>query len=80
MGPPGGIPWGAWSLFFGWWLFRCRDVWCLRWSGRCALFVLLWFVLMSSRAVVTVVVVVAGAVTVGGDGRGGAAVRACAGR
>lgn len=61
MGPPGGIPWGAWSLFFGWWLFRCRDVWCLRWSGRCALFVLLWFVLMSSRAVVTVVVVVAAA-------------------
>jgi hypothetical protein len=30
----------------------------LRWSERCAWFVLLRFVLMSSRAVVTVVVVV----------------------
>ena len=72
----GGIPWGYWERFFGSRLFRRRDVWCLRWSERCAWFVLLRFVLMSSRAVVTVVVVVvaAGAVMVGGDGRGCACV------
>ena len=73
-------PWGVWVFVFGSRLFRRRDVWCFRWSERCAWFVLLRFVLMSSRAVVTVVVVVVGAVMVGGGGRGGAAVRACAGR
>ena len=69
-------PWGVWVSVFGSRLFRRRDVWCFRWSERCAWFVLLWFVLlwfvllrfvlMSSRAVVTVVVVVVAA-----GGRGG---------
>nr|DAP04954.1 MAG TPA: hypothetical protein [Caudoviricetes sp.] len=29
----GVIPWGCWCLFFGRWLFRRRDFWCLCWSG-----------------------------------------------
>lgn len=62
----GVIPWGYWERFFGSRLFRRRDVWCLCWSERCVWFVLLRFVLMSSRAVVTVVVVVVAA-----GGRGG---------
>ena len=45
---PRGTLWGVWGRFFGWWLFRQRDVCCLRWSEHCALFVLLRFVLVSS--------------------------------
>nr|DAP76096.1 MAG TPA: hypothetical protein [Caudoviricetes sp.] len=29
----GDIPWGCCGLFFGRWLFRRRDFWCLCWSG-----------------------------------------------
>ena len=81
-------PWGVWGSVFGSRLFRWRDVWCLRWSERCVLFVLLWFVLVSScvgalwswRLVLVVMVLVAGWCARGARGRGGVAVRACAGR
>nr|DAK40259.1 MAG TPA: hypothetical protein [Caudoviricetes sp.] len=47
----GVIPWGCWCLFFCVWLFRCRDFWCLCWSGvlcvvlsGCVCVVLCWCV------------------------------------
>nr|DAY33787.1 MAG TPA: hypothetical protein [Caudoviricetes sp.] len=57
----GVIPWGVWCLFLCRWLFRCRDVWCLCWSGRWCLLSLVVFV-----CCVGCVLVVCARVCVGG--------------